>query len=319
MSTIGSEGITADPSSRRIGMVGVGTMGQPMALLLLAAGHQLQVHDRAATARESMRDAGATVTDSTAAAADGSDVTLLSLPGPNEVREAVTGSDGILTATKPPSLIIDLSTNSVEVVRELRTECEAAGVAFIDAPVSGGVAKARAGTLTVMVGATETEFAAARGILELLGTDVIHAGPSGSGTIAKIVNNQLFLAAGVLVQEAYLLGQALGMEPAPLHRIIASSSAAPYAKLAPLLLGRNFDEVIFRLDIAAKDLALATESAAGAGIDTPLTQSACDVFAAAVDAGDGALVFHATLRELERRAGVELPKLTRPPRPEAVS
>ncbi len=121
----------------------------------------------------------------------------------------------------------------------------------------------------------------------------------------------------MLVQETYVLAAALGMSPTDLHRIVAASSAGPYAKLAPLLLSRDFDEVIFRLDIAAKDVGLAIETAAAAGVDVPLTRAAGEVYDAAISAGDGELVFHATLRELERRAGIQLDPLRRPPRSDA--
>ena len=299
----------------RVGFIGTGTMGAPMAARLLAAGFDLRVHDAVAAATDALVAAGATACATAAEAASKVRIVMLSLPGPAEVLSAVVGEEGVLSATPLPELIIDLSTNSVATVRRMRARCHDVGVAFIDAPVSGGVAKARTGTLAVMVGAEPEEFEAAACVLAAIGEEVIHVGPSGSGAIAKIVNNQLFLAAGVLVQEAYVLGAALGMEPSDLHRIIGAGSAGPYAKLAPLLLGRRFDDVIFRLDIAGKDLGLAVDSADTAGVDVPLTRAAADVYRSAIAAGDGALVFHATLRDLERRAGIELAPLRRPLRP----
>ena len=296
-----------------IAFIGIGTMGAPMATHVLALGRPLRVHDAVADATMPLVDAGATAHRTAGEAASGAQSVLLSLPGPAQILDAVLGADGVLTAQPLPEMIIDLSTNSVDAVRELRERCAAVGVAFVDAPVSGGVAKARAGSLTVLVGAEPSEFAAAGPILRAIGDDIFHVGAPGTGTIAKIVNNQLFLAAGVLVQEAYVLGAALGMSPTELHTIIAASSAAPYAKLAPLLLGRRFDDVIFRLDIATKDVALAIDTADRAGVDIPLTRAAGAVYDAARDAGDGDLVFHATLRELERRADVELPTVAAAP------
>lgn len=300
-----------------VAFIGIGTMGAPMARQLLGAGHRLVVHDAVEAAAMRLVEAGATVAATSAEAASGADVVLLSLPGPEQVMAAVTGQDGILAALEPPGMVVDLSTNSVAGVAELRARCAEAGVVFLDAPVSGGVAKARDGTLAVMAGAEPDEFERARVVLDVIGADVIHVGPPGAGTIAKIVNNQLFLSAGVLVQEAYVLAAALGMEPTDLHRIVAAGSAGPYAKLAPLLLGRRFDDVIFRLDIAAKDVGLAIDTAAASGVDIPLTRAAGAVYDAAIAAGDGELVFHATLRELERRSGIELDPLRRPPRGDA--
>jgi 3-hydroxyisobutyrate dehydrogenase-like beta-hydroxyacid dehydrogenase len=285
-----------------------------MAVNVLRAGHDLRVHDALPGATAALTDLGAVDAASPAESAAGSDVVLLSLPGPAEVRDAVLGPHGVLAADPLPAVVVDLSTNSPAVVAELAERCADHGVTFVDAPVSGGVARAETGSLTVLVGAGPEEFDAVRPVLAAIGSDVVHVGPTGAGTIAKIVNNPLFLAGAVAVQEAYVLGAKLGMAPADLHRVITASSAAPYAKLAPLLLGRAFDDVIFRLDIAAKDVRLAVDCATDAGVDVPVTSAAADVFAAAADHGDARLVFHATLRELERRAQVELPPLRRPDR-----
>lgn len=313
-----SESAASDGSARApLGFVGVGTMGSPMAARLLDAGHQVYVHDPSPAAIETVAGLGALGAGSPAAVAEAADVVMLSLPTPEVVEAVVLGGQGVLAATRLPHTVIDLSTNSPESVRRLATACAEVGVAFVDAPVSGGVAGAVAGTLSVMVGAEDPVFAEIEPLLCCLGSNVLHVGASGAGTVAKIVNNQLFLAAGVLVQEAYVTGQALGISPAELHNVISASSAGPYAKLAPLLLGRRFDDVIFRLDIAAKDLRLAAEAAEGAGVDAAMTRAAIDVYDGALTAGDGSSVFHATLRELERRAGLELPALRRPPRKES--
>jgi len=285
-----------------------------MAANVVRTGHDVVVHDLVAGATDALVELGARTAGSAADAANGADAVLLSLPGPAEVRASVLGDDGVLAAGTLPSFVVDLSTNSPGVVAELVDACAARGATFVDAPVSGGVARAETGTLAVLVGATHDVFEEIRPLLEAIGRDVLHVGPPGAGTIAKIVNNQLFLAGAVAVQEAYVLGAKLGMDPADLHRVVGASSAAPYAKLAPLLLGRAFDDVIFRLDIAAKDLRLAVESAHEAGVEVPLTEAAADVYAASAEHGDAQLVFHATLRELERRAGVELPPLRRPER-----
>lgn len=298
----------------QVGFVGTGTMGRPMATNVLRAGYDLRVHDVVPGATNALVELGAIDAESPAETAAGADVVLLSLPGPAEVRAAVLGRRGVLEADPLPAVVVDLSTNSPGAVAEIAERCADRGVTFVDAPVSGGVARAETGSLTVLVGATTEEMDTVRPLLEAIGGDVVHVGPLGAGTIAKIVNNQLFLAGAVAVQEAYVLGAKLGMPPSDLHRVIAASSAAPYAKLAPLLVGRAFDDVIFRLDIAAKDLRLAVECAAEAGVDVPVTSAAADVFAAAVDHGDDRLVFHATLRELERRAQIELPPLRRPDR-----
>lgn len=298
-----------------LAVVGVGTMGAPIARRLLAAGHRVAVCDRSPAAVARVVDDGATAADDPATAASGAVAVLCSLPGPDEVRECITGRRGVLVADPRPRFVIDLSTNAPAVVRELAERCADAGVVFVDAPVSGGVAKAVAGELSTMVGATPGVLAEIDPVLRAFAAEVFHVGEVGAGTVAKLVNNQLFLAGEVLVQEAYLLAAAHGLDLGDLHEIVRASSGGPYAALAPLVLSRRFDDVIFRLDIAAKDLRLATEVAHDAGVDTPTTRGALGVFDAAVAAGDGELVFHATLRELERRAGVDAPPLVRSRKP----
>ena len=153
----------------------------------------------------------------------------------------------------------------------------------------------------MLVGGDDADVVAVEPLLQPFAGQVFHVGPTGAGTVAKLVNNQLFLAAVVLVQEAYVLGAAAGLEPSELHGIIRASSAGPYAALAPLLLGRDFDDVIFRLDIATKDLTLAAETAATHGVDVPVERGRVRGVPRAVDAGLGAEAFHASLVEVERR------------------
>ncbi len=176
-----------------IGFVGTGTMGAPIAGHLVAAGYDVRVHDRSSFAMQAVE--GATPVASAAAAASGARCVFLSLPGPADVEQAVTGPDGVLAADPRPASIVDLSTNSPDVVRALHARCAAAGVGFVDAPVSGGRVKAVSGELSVMVGGTANDVAAVEPLLEPFAGQVFHVGPPGAGTVAKLVNNQLFLAA----------------------------------------------------------------------------------------------------------------------------
>jgi 3-hydroxyisobutyrate dehydrogenase-like beta-hydroxyacid dehydrogenase len=296
-----------------IAFVGVGTMGAPMARHLVAAGHDVRVFDVSSDAAAAI--AGATPTASAAEAAAGAACVFLSLPAPPDVEAAIVGADGVLAADPRPARIVDLSTSSPELVRRLHERCAEVGIGFVDAPVSGGRVKAESGELSVMAGGDDDDIVAIQPLLEAFAAQVFHVGPTGSGTVAKLVNNQLFLAASVLVQEAYVLGAAAGLDPAALHRIVRASSGGPYAALAPLLLGRDFDDVIFRLDIAAKDLALAVDAAGEHGVDIPVTAAALGTYRAALDEGRGTKAFHATLEHVEQAAGITLPKLTREPRP----
>ena len=292
----------------RLAFVGVGTMGAPIARRLHDAGHEVRVVDPVPAAVARMTGAGCLEGVDPASAASGADAVFMSLPGPEDVRAVVAD---VLSADPLPRHVIDLSTNAPDAVRDLAAACAARGVTFVDAPVSGGVAKAISGELSVMVGATAEVHAEIEPLLQAFAANVFLVGPTGAGTVAKLVNNQLFLGAAVLVQEAYLVAAAHGLPPTALHTIVKASSAGPYAALAPLLLGRRFDDVVFRLDIAAKDLMLAVDAAQTAGLDVPLSAAAAQLYAEAVDSGFGQLAFHATLQELERRSGVDVPALER--------
>jgi 3-hydroxyisobutyrate dehydrogenase-like beta-hydroxyacid dehydrogenase len=295
----------------RLGFVGVGTMGTPMAGHVLSAGHELRVHDLSAERVAALVDKGAVDAGSVAGTAEGVEAVFLSLPGPPDVEAAVAGPGGLLGVLAEGSVVIDLSTNSIETVRSLRERAAARGVVFVDAPVSGGVLGAKEGTLAVMVGAEPDEFERVEPLLSCFGKAVIHVGACGSGTVAKLVNNQLFLAASVLVQEAFVTAAAAGVDPSDLQEILLASSSAPYAALVPFVMSRRFDDVVFRLDIAAKDMRLAVGSAEAAGVQVPTTRAALGVYEDAVAAGMGADVFHSTLRQLEAAAGLEVPRYRR--------
>lgn len=294
----------------QLGFIGVGTMGAPMAEHLLRAGHEVAVFDRSEAAMHALVENGAVACEGVQGVAGRSELVFLSLPGPPDVFDAVAGPQGLLSADSLPTWIVDLSTNSPATVRDLWQRCREREISFIDAPVSGGRAKAETGELSVLVGASDDEFTAIMPYLDSFGKDVIHVGPSGAGAIAKLVNNQLFLGASVLLQEAYLLGAAAGLPPDQLHRIITASSAAPYAALAPLLLSRRFNLPLFRLDIAAKDMELAVDEARSVGVSMPATEAAARVYHDAAAAGFGGDVFFATLKQLEARSGTTLPALS---------
>ncbi|MEO5900111.1 MAG: NAD(P)-dependent oxidoreductase, partial [Ilumatobacteraceae bacterium] len=173
-------------SVMRIGFIGTGTMGAPMALHLLRAGHDVVVFDHVADATRPVVEAGATMATSAAAAAAGVACVFLSLPGPDDVVAAVTGADGILAAGPLPAHVVDLSTNSPDVVRRMHELCAAVGIGFVDAPVSGGRMKADTGELSVLVGGSDDDVAAVTPLLDSFAGQVFHVGPSGAGTAAKL-------------------------------------------------------------------------------------------------------------------------------------
>lgn len=289
-----------------IGFVGTGTIGAPMAARLLDAGHALLVHDAHAPATDALAAAGAALAASPAEVAARCETVLLSLPGPSEVEAVVRGDAGLLAARGALRRIVDLSTNALALSRALATQAAEHDVHYLDAPVSGGAVAARDGKLAVMVGGDAGALEAVRPLLECFAAHVFHLGESGAGTLAKLVNNQVFLCASVLVQEAFTLGAKAGMDTDTLLEVLQASSAAPYLARAPLVLSGRYDLGVFALGIAAKDVALALESAAQAGVSLPVTAAAHGVYAEAVARGLSREDFHATLRVLEDAAGTQV-------------
>jgi len=292
-----------------IGFIGTGTIGGPMAARLLAHGHALAVYDREPRALQALIDQGATAADSVAALARSCTTVCLSLPGPAEIESVVLGTDGLLANAGTLTTIVDLSTNSIALARDLAERARAQGVHYLDAPVSGGKVAARDGKLAIMVGGDAGAFAQVRPLLACLGEHLFHLGESGAGTLAKLVNNQIFLCASVLIQEGFVLGAKAGMDPWTLLEVLKASSAGPLLARAPLLLSHRYDRGLFALGIAAKDIALALESAAALDLTLPLTAAAGEVYQAAVAQGLGHADFFATLAVLEQRAGAEVPPL----------
>jgi 3-hydroxyisobutyrate dehydrogenase len=176
----------------KLGFIGVGNMGNPMAANLVTAGHSLQVFDIRRESAANLLEAGATWANSPKEAATGVEATFLSLPMPADVERVVLADDGVLAGTKSGGAIFDMSTNSPTVVRSLCDKAKAKGVAFLDAPVSGGVRGARAGTLAIMVGGDKGVFAKYEPALKAIGANVIHCGDIGAGNVVKLVNNSFF-------------------------------------------------------------------------------------------------------------------------------
>lgn len=190
----------------RIGFIGLGNMGGPMALNLIKAGHTLIVNDVRREAAAPHRQAGATWADSPQAVARESELILTSLPGPKEVETVALGADGIIHSAMPGIIYADLSTGSPTVMRKLHAAFKPKGVHVLDAPVSGGVWGAQRGTLQVMVGGDEAIYNEVKDVLKAVGDKVGYMGAIGSGTIAKLVHNMISIAARSLVAEGFTLG-----------------------------------------------------------------------------------------------------------------
>lgn len=294
------------------GFIGTGTIGAPIAAHLITDAGGLRVFDTNEDAMQALVAKGARRAGSIEELAVECSTVFLSLPGPVQIESVVLGDDGLLAHADTLSTIVDLSTNSIALNREICTRARAAGIHYLDAPVSGGKAGARDGTLAIMVGGDEAAFTRVRPLLERFGRNIFYLGPAGAGTMAKLINNQLFLAASVLVQEGFVMGAKAGVDPDTLSDVLKASSASALMRLAPMALSRNFDLGVFALSIAAKDIAVAIDSADALGAEVPLAKAASAVYQRAVGDGYGQEDFYATLKVLEASAGVVTPPLAKP-------
>ena len=258
----------------RIGFIGLGNMGGPMALNLIKAGHTLGVHDVRRESAQPHLDAGATWADGAKAVAQAGELILTSLPGPAEVEAVALGPGGILEGAQPGSVYADLSTNSPTVMRKIHAAFKAKGVHVLDAPVSGGVLGARRGSLQVMVGGEEGVYQEVKGVLGAIGNNVGYMGAIGSGTIAKLVHNMISIATRGLIAEGFTLGVKAGVKPEALLEAIRGASYGQGYMLSHMLpdviFKGDFDTVRFALKLARKDIGLATELAREFDVPMPM-------------------------------------------------
>ncbi|HEY0295784.1 MAG TPA: 3-hydroxyisobutyrate dehydrogenase [Bordetella sp.] len=288
----------------RIAFIGLGNMGAPMALNLIRAAHELTVFDLVPAAAQALADAGASVAASAQAAVPGADIVITMLPASKHVEGLYLGDAGLLKHIDPRSLVIDCSTIAPDSARKVAEAARALGLAMIDAPVSGGTGGAAAGTLTFIVGGAADALARAHPVLEKMGKNIFHAGPSGAGQVAKICNNMLLgiLMAGTA--EALALGVASGLDPRVLSDIIAKSSGRnwatelynPWPDVMPNAPASKGYAGGFGTDLMLKDLGLAAETAMSARSATPLGELARNLFAMHSQAGHGKLDFSSILK-----------------------
>ena len=207
-----------------IGFIGLGNMGLPMAKNLVAAGHKVTGFDRVDTALAELVAAGGQGAANVNEAVAKAEIVVTMLPAGRHVEEVYLGADGIVGAVPEGSLLIDSSTIDVATARRVSDAAAQKGFAMVDAPVSGGVGGATAGTLTFMVGGTDDAFARARPVLEVMGKNIFHAGASGNGQVAKICNNMLLGISMIGTCEAFLLGEKLGLDAQTFFDISSTAS-----------------------------------------------------------------------------------------------
>ncbi|MGA7203687.1 MAG: 3-hydroxyisobutyrate dehydrogenase [Specibacter sp.] len=274
---------------RSIGFIGLGHMGGPMAANLVAAGYPVTGFDVVPAALEAAQAAGVAVASSSAEAAAGADVVITMLPAGKHVFAAYEGDGpggGLLAAAKPGSLFLECSTIAVEDARTAHELALAAGHHSLDAPVSGGVVGAEAGTLTFMVGGTEEDFADAAEIFEIMGRRIVHCGGPGSGQAAKVCNNMILGVSMIAVSEAFVLGEKLGLTHQALFDVAANASGqcwslttnCPVPGPVPASPANRSYQPGFAGALMAKDLGLAVEALNATGVDASLGRAAEEIY-----------------------------------------
>ncbi|TWG98549.1 3-hydroxyisobutyrate dehydrogenase [Nocardioides sp. J9] len=297
---------TASPR-RRITFIGLGNMGAAMASRLVDAGHQVTVFDRRPEAAEPLVALGARSATSVSKAIVGAEVVMTSLPGPAQVEALVVGDSGLAAGMQPGSLFVDLSTNSPEVLEGLASALAERGIRCLEAPVSGGAQGARAGTLALLVGGDEGLLDEYSGLLDPLGT-VIHVGGIGSGNVAKIVHNLVSLVSVPILAEGFTLGVKAGVKaPALLEVMLAGAYGQGQVLktiIGKVIMSGDFSQMTFGLDLARKDVALATSLAEAIGVDMPLSKLAESMYVRALEEGLEDLKSVAVWALQEQAAGV---------------
>ena len=292
----------------RLGFIGTGNMGNPMAANLIKAGHQLTVHDLRREAAINLLEMGADWADSPREAVAGNEAVLTSLPVPRDVEAVVLGENGTLGGADSGSVFFDLSTNSPTVIRRLHDVCAERGVTLLDSPVSGGVYGASAGTLAVMVGGDRAVFDRFEPVLGAIGSHVVYCGPIGNGAVCKICNNLMSMGTGVLLSEALTLGVKAGVDLATLADVITNSSGGStrLREQFPRYLFKGNFEPGFATALAAKDVRLATDLGREYGVPMDLSNLVDQRHVEAMFRGWGSEDSDAVARLQEEKAGVQL-------------
>ncbi len=292
----------------KVGFVGLGIMGGPMAKNLMQAGHELVLHNRTkGKADELTAEGGAEVAGSPREAAEGSAVVVTMLPGPPEVERVVAGEDGILEGIEEGSLILDMSTSSPTLAHELAEQASERGVGMLDAPVSGGDVGAIGGTLSIMVGGAEEDFERAKPLFDAMGATVTHVGPAGAGQLVKAANQIVVALIIEAVSEALVLGAKGRVAPEKVLDVLSGGLAGNKVMEVKRekFLSHEF-EPGGKVEYHRKDLGIALAAGREYGAALPVTALVCEMFGALIAKGRGDWDHSALVTLLEEWAGREV-------------
>lgn len=291
----------------RVGFIGLGVMGRPMAENLLRAGFSLTVHNRSRAAVEALQQQGAAAASSPAEVAAASDVVITMLPDTPDVEAVYFGDQGIFTRVRPGMLLIDMSTASPQMARRIHAAAKAAGADSLDAPVSGGDVGARAGTLAIMVGGSPSAFERALPLFQAMGKHIVSMGEAGAGQVTKACNQVVVALTIQAVAEALVLAAKAGVDPARVREALLGGFAQ--SRILDVhgqrALERRF-EPGFRLRLHRKDLSIALETAKDLGVPLHHTALVHQTMNALVAAGWGDFDHSALIQHLAQAAQASL-------------
>ena len=292
--------------AQRIGFIGLGIMGKPMAKNLLKAGYALTVHNRSARPVEELAKAGATAAASPREVAAASEVVITMLPNSPDVEKVVLGEAGVLAGAKSGTILADMSTISPIVSQRLAQEAAKRGVAMLDAPVSGGEKGAIEGTLSIMVGGEKAILEKVMPIFKAMGRTITHLGPVGAGGFVKCANQIIVALNLTAIGEALVLGAKAGVDPELMISALMGGMAASRCleMKGPQILKGNFQPG-FKIDLHYKDLGLIMETGRALGVPLPVTALVQELFNALRVKGRGGLDHSAVITLIEDLAGVQ--------------
>jgi len=293
--------------AEKIGFIGLGIMGGPMAHNLMNAGHELVVHSRHRSSAEELEGGGAQWADDPSAVAEQVETIITMLPDSPQVSEVIDGEQGILRTAREGTLVIDMSTISPVVTAELAHAAGQKAVGLVDAPVSGGDVGARQGTLSIMAGGSAEDFARAQPLFEHLGKTVVHVGEVGAGQVVKACNQIVVALTIEAVSEALVLGSKAGVDPVKILDVLSGGLAANRVMEVRRenFLRHDFTPG-FRIDLHHKDLGIALAAGREYGVPLPVTAIVDQMLQALRVSGHGSEDHSALLRVLEEWAGHEI-------------
>ena len=300
-------GDAADVPTVRVGYVGLGNLGEHLAMSLVRAGHHLTVTDLDRARAERLLAAGATWAADAAAVGAASDVVFTCLPSPAAVDAVVAGAGGLLSGMSPGSTWIDNSTTDREATARLAALAAERGIRVLEAPVTGGVHKAAAGEITVLVGGPDDLVAEHRHLLEAIGSPVLHMGPMGSAAVIKVITNMLAFIHLVAAGEALMLAKRGGLDLAMAFEAIKHSSGNSFVHEteSQLVLNGSYD-IAFTMDLACKDLGFATDFGREFGVPLDLASMTEQIFIRARQQYGGAAWSTMVVKLLEDALGTDL-------------